>query len=140
MSVTRDSGVVGFDADAAVAAARAVAGDDLRVAAEFDVDDYRILYVADGVMEAYGSEAPIRETADRLHSYIHLDFVERELFEEIASGAGRLETYVTRMEAYTFVRHLVGSEGLFLSLDTGTALEPLLEAIDDAVSESDAGE
>lgn len=137
MSVTRESGVVGFDADAAVGVVRELADGDLRVAAEFDMEDYRLLYIADEVLELYDGEEPIQEAAARLHSYIHLDFVERELFEEIASEAGQLETYVTRMEHHTFVRHLVGREGLFLSLETGTDLEPLLAAIDDVLEPSD---
>lgn len=138
MPVTRESSIVDFDADAAVAVAKEVAGSDLRAAAEFDADDYRLLYVADRMLERYGGEGPVQEAASRLHDHIHLDFVERELYEAIAGEAGSLETYVTRMEHHTFVRHLVGREGLFLSLETGTELEPLLDRIDEVVD--DAGE
>lgn len=133
MAHTRTSGIVGFDADAAVEAARGAAGDGLRIASEYDMDGYRLLYVADSVIEEYGSTDPIEDAGDRLHSYIHLDFTERELFEEIAADAGQVTAYVTRMEHHTLIRYLDEREGLFLSVETGTALTPLLEAVEAAV-------
>jgi len=134
MTVTRESSVVSFDAGAALDAALDADADHVRVCVEYDVEDWELLYVADHVLEAYEEgEAALSTKADDLHSYIHLDFTERELFEELAPRSGDVVAYVTRMENHSLVRFLSGREGLFLSLDRRVDLDAVLDAVEAAI-------
>jgi hypothetical protein len=129
MALTRDSTVVSFDADAALEAALDVIGEDLRVCSEYDMHDYRILYVADRLVDLIGSEEAIEELAEELHSYVHIDFIERELFEEMAPTGGSVEAYVTRMEEIIIVRCLTDEEGVYFALERGVDLDAFLDAV-----------
>lgn len=134
MALTRTSRVVDFDADAGLSAALDADEEHVRICAEYDIDEWELLYVADHVLEAYeDGERTLERRADDLHSYIHLDFTERELFEELAPKSGEVVAYVTRMEHHSLVRYLSGQEGLFLSLDRGADLTAVLDAVEAAI-------
>lgn len=134
MSITRPSRVVSFDADAGLSAALDADEEHVRICAEYDIDEWELLYVADHVLEAYeDGEQTLELKAEDLHSYIHLDFTERELFEELAPRSGAVVAYVTRMEHHSLVRYLSGREGLFLSLDRGADLTAVLDAVEAAI-------
>lgn len=134
MALTNEAGIVSFDADAALAAVLATDREHVRVCAEYDIEDWRLLYVADRVLEEYeAADDVLDRRADDLHSYIHLDFTERELFEDLAPHGGDVRAFMTRMEQHTLVRYLVGREGLFLSLERGVDLSGVLAAIEAAV-------
>ena len=128
----RESTIVGPEGDAVVEAAREALGDRLRTVVEYDEDDYRILYLSAWLREHLGEDG-VEDTSERLHSYVHLDFVERDLYTELTPGAGAVQCHVTRLESAVFVRYLVGDAGLFLSVDTDTDLSVLCDAVDDAL-------
>lgn len=135
MPLTRESRVVGFDADGAVEAALQVDADHVRICAEYDIDEWELLYIADDVLAEYEAGVDdLQSRAGKLHSYIHLDFTERELFEELAPNSGAVVAYVTRMERRSLVRFLSGHEGLFLSLDRGADTTAILDAVEEIVA------
>ena len=124
--------IVGEAGAAAIAAARESIGDDVRTVAEYDADDYNLIYVAGWLRERLGEEG-VEETTRQLHGYVHLDFVERDLFGDLTPDAGEVRTNITRLEHATFVRYLVGDAGIFLSVEPDTDLTALCEAIDAAL-------
>ena len=119
-------------------AARETVGDALRAVVEYDEADYRVLFVSEWLRNHLGEDG-LAETAEGLHGYIHLDFVERELYADMTPAAGRLRTHVTRLEGATFVRSLVGDSGLVLSVDPGVDLSALCSAVEDAIDDGTAG-
>ena len=123
--------LVGPVGDAVIDAARECLGSDLRTIVEYDENDYRIRYVADW-LGADLDGADVEETARQLHGYVHLDFVERDLFRDLTPTAGAVRANITRLEHATFVRYLVGDAGIFLSVDPGADLTALCEAMDAA--------
>ena len=128
MALRNSTNIVAFDADAAMEAAREVAGDALRTAVEYDQESYNVLFVDDTVQSLYADKEDMYDHFDAISSYVHLDFAERDLFEEsLLPAAGAVQALVTRMEYLTLVRIFVGDEGLFLSLDPDT---PVIEVID----------
>lgn len=134
MAVTRESQIVSFDADAAVSAALAADREHVRVGAEYDIHDWQILYVAEHVVEEYeASSDDLEGRGAGLHSYIHLDFTEQELFEDLAPGGGDVLAVLTKMEHRVLVRYLFDHEGLFLSLEEGVDLTAVLDAVEAAV-------
>jgi len=125
--------IVGRAGGAAIAAARENLGDDLRAVAEYDAEDCNVLYISEWLRDRLG-EAGVEETTRQLHGYAHLDFVERDLFDELTPDAGDVRTNITRLERVTFVRYLVGDAGIFLSVDPDADLTALCEAMDEAVT------
>jgi hypothetical protein len=134
MAIDSESTLVDFDADAAVDAAGDVAGDDLLVAVEFTDDDHETLHVADAVVEMYGGEASMREHFEEIQSYVHVDFTERQLFEDVVGG-GDVRAVVTYMDHATLARVLNEREGLFVTLSPSAPVTPVVETVEDVLAE-----
>jgi hypothetical protein len=133
MAVSNTSTVVGFDADAALAAAQEVAGDALHMAIEYDAVDFNSLYVDEGTVALYGDTERMVAHFEKVHSYVHIDFTEQQMFEDVLYAAGGVRAFTAHMEHVTAVRMLVGQEGLFLALDPDAPVTPVLEAVEDAI-------
>ena len=133
MAIRRESQLVAFDADAAFEVVEAAVGERLRTFAEYDPSDYRVLYASDRLLDRLGGEETFETVAERFHGFVHLDFVERELFADLSPAAGEVSTYVTRLENTMYVRYLVGDEGLFFSVAPDTHVVPVLERLDEVV-------
>jgi hypothetical protein len=130
----QEPGVVDFDAGAAQAAARSAIDEDaVRVCVEFDRDAYRVLYAADDAVEEYGGVEPMLEQFDRIHGYVHLDLTERELFTDLFQAVGAVRYTATAMDRLTLVRMYAGNEGMLLSLRPRCPIEPVAEAVADAL-------
>lgn len=134
MAIRQESQMVGFDADGMLELVSETVDENLRTFAEYDHEGYRVLYASDRLLSRLGGEDAFETVADRFHSFVHLDFVERELFADLSPAAGDVSTYVTRLENAMFVRYLVGDEGVFFSVHPDTKIVPLLQRLDEAVS------
>ena len=128
-----ESSLLGAEGDALIAAAWESLGSDLRTVVEYDEETYEVLYVSEWLRDYLGEEG-VEETTDDLHGYVHLDFVERDLFGRLTPGAGAVRTHITRLENATFVRYLVGDAALFLSVDPDADLTALCAAMDEALA------
>ena len=133
MAVSNESTVVGFDADTALAAARDVAGDALHIAIEYDATDFNTLYVDEGTVALYGDEDRMTDHFAEVHSYVHIDFTEQQMFEDVLYAAGGVRAFTAHMDHVTAVRVLDGQEGLFLALDPSTNVVPVIEAVEAAI-------
>ena len=136
MAVSNESTVVGFDADAAVAAAREVAGKALHMAIEYDATDFTTLYVDEGTIALYGDEESMFDHFAEVHSYVHIDFTEQQMFEDILYAAGGVRAFTAHMDNITAVRILVDQEGLFLALDPNAPVSPVIAAVEEAIEET----
>ncbi|WP_255195745.1 hypothetical protein [Halorarius litoreus] len=134
MPIRRAPTVVSFDADVLLESLLERLGDGLRTFAEYDHGDYQVLYASDRLLEGVGGEDAFAELADRYYNFVHLDFVEREVFADLSPAAGAVGTYITRLDNAMFVRYLVGDEGVFFSVAPDTHAVPLLERLDELVS------
>lgn len=133
MAVANESTVVGFDADAALASAREVAGEALHMAIEYDATDFNALYVDEGTIALYGDETVMLDHFGEVHSYVHIDFTEQQMFEDILYAAGGVRAFTAHMDHVTAVRILDGQEGLFLALDPDAPVSPVIEAVETAI-------
>jgi hypothetical protein len=132
--VRSESRLVSFDADAAVDAALDVAGSDLRTAAEYTTDAFETLYVGPAVADTYADDADREAYFERVHSYVQLDFAERDLFEEsVFPRQGRVRTLVTVMDDVVVVRVLRGTEGIVVSTTSGADYAAVARAVEDAI-------
>jgi hypothetical protein len=123
------STLIGSDADAARERVLDVAGADVRVVAEYSGTEYQLLHVDEAVVEDYGGEAGLRQQAERLYSYINVDFVERQLFGDIAPRFGEVETLVTRMSDGIIVRHFVGDCAFYVGLQGDADVDHVIDVL-----------
>lgn len=91
---------------------RALAGDELRVIAEYDRDGYQIRFVRDDV------SARLRDRADDIHRDLVLEGISREHLEDLFD-AGNLHCTMHRFDEVTAF-HFAETEyrGLFVSVDS----------------------
>ncbi|WP_435175140.1 hypothetical protein [Halorussus sp. AFM4] len=131
MVISEPSGLVDFEADAAVAAARGEAGDAVRLCVEYTPEEFRTLYADDQTLALYGGDREAMvDHFEEVHSYVHVDFTERDLFSDVFRGAGEVRSFVTFMEHVAVIRVLVGQQGLFLAVDPDADVTALVEAVE----------
>lgn len=135
MALTGESELVGFDAAAALDAAREAVGHDaVRSFVEFTFDEFTILYVDDGIVSMYRDEDHLREHYGRVLSHLNMDFMERDAYEQtLLPNAGRVRALVTHMEQLTLLRVIVGSKGLYLALDPAVSARAVTDAIEEVL-------
>ena len=129
MPITNESALVDFDAEAAVRAVRDVASEGVLVCAEYTIDDFRVLYASDTVVDDHGGPDELRSIGERMHAYLHVDFTERGLFEDLYPPAEKTRAFVTYTDYATLVRVLGDAGGLYVSLTPDTQVTPVVDAV-----------
>lgn len=138
MPFTSESVVVDLDVAAIRDAVLETVEGPLLSLVEFDVREFNPVYVADGTMAMYENEAHMRAHFERIHDYVHLDFTEQDLFTtELLPTEDRVHYIATRMDALTVVRFYSDDQGLFLGLEAGEPVEPVVQAIEAVVDPGD---
>lgn len=138
MPVSNPSSVVSFDGDAVRAVLEERVEGALRSLVEYDQDEFNPLYVDDVTLSFYEDEEAMTAHFERVHSYIHIDFTELDLFtDELFPVSERVRYLSTGFDVFTLVRVYIDREGLFMALDPDEPVEPLVRAVEDAVDASD---
>lgn len=133
MPFVSNSDLVGYDAEAAVEAARQAADTRLLAAASYTADDHRLLYVSADLVDRYGSREAVDEVTERVHSYIRLDLIERDLFDDMVPAVGSTRAFTTHTDTTVIVRILAGDEGFYCSLLPGAHVTAVVEAVEAVV-------
>lgn len=134
MPVQNASEVVEFDADAACEAVQATVSGTLRSFVEFDGESFNPLYVDDSTLSFYDDEDHMREHFSQLHSYVYLDLTEMDLFtDELFPVAERVEYITTALDFFKLVRIYRDGDGVFVALDHDEAVQPVVEAVENAI-------
>lgn len=126
--------LVDFDADAAVDAVEDVVGDSLGLCAEYNVRSYNVLYLKPEVEAQFEDLDELYEVGDDLHTTLYIDFVQQELFDDYHPAFGKVRALVTVLEGFAFIRVIVDMEGLFVALEPGSAITPVVECIETTLS------
>lgn len=126
--------IVGFDADASLAAARGAVGEGrVLICVAYDDTDFRTVYVDERIDAMYPDEGERRTHFGQIHSYVHLDFTEQDLFEDLFLEPDGTRAFVTYMGNLIAVRVVTETEGLFLALAPGSPVTELVDAVEDAL-------
>ena len=133
MTISNASSLVSFDADAAVAALREMADESVHLCVEYDTEEFTTLYADEQTLSLYSSEREMVDHFEEVLSYVHIDFMEKGLFEDVFRAAGNVRSFVTFMDYVAFVRVLVGQEGLFFTVDPDADVTTLVETVEDAI-------
>ena len=132
---TADS-VVTFDVEEPLATAREAVGEDaVLICVAYDESMFTTIHVDERLDALYPDEGARAEHFGEIHSYVHLDFTERELFKELFIQPGRVKAFVTYMNAFIAVRIVTGKEGLFLGIAPGTEITELVERVESVLRE-----
>ena len=122
--------VVDFDAEAVLSAAREATGDDdVYVCVVYDAADFRTVYVDDRVDAMYDDDEERADHFGQIHSYVHLDFTEQQLFGELFR-ADRVRSFVTYLDSLVAVRVVSDGQGVFLSVTPEAPVTDLVEAVE----------
>ncbi|NHN59467.1 MULTISPECIES: hypothetical protein [Halorussus] len=131
MVVSEPSALVDFPADAALAAAREEADAAVGLCVEYTPEEFRTLYADEQTVALYGGDREaMADHFEEVHSFVHVDFTERDLFADIFRSAGEVRSFVTVMDHVALIRVLVGQQGLFLAVDPDADVTALVEAVE----------
>lgn len=131
MAITGEPELVAFDVETALERARGVCGSGLQSLMEFTKDEYNIVYVHEDVVEMYRDEAHLREHYRRVLDHLHMDFMERDTYENsLLPNAGSVTSLVTHMEGLTLLRVFEAGGGLYIALDPGCSAEAVIEELE----------
>jgi len=130
MPFVTDSDLVDYDAEAAVEAARAATDPALLAAAAFTVDGIRLLYVSEELLDRYGSHEAVSDVTERVHSYIRLDLIERDLFGDMVPAVSSTRAFTTHTDSTLIVRVLAEDEGLYCSFMPEAEATAVVEAVE----------
>lgn len=129
-----ESEIVDFDAEAALAAVKAEAGDQLYTFVEFDADSFNTLYVSEAAKAFYEDAEQMDAHFAEIHSYVHLDLVEQDLFtNELFPIAERVRYVSTTMDYLSIARIYVDDEGIFFAVEDDALVPELVTTIEDSV-------
>jgi sarcosine oxidase delta subunit len=123
--------VVDFDADAALAAVEEIVGsENVFTCVVYDDTEFRTVYVDDRVEALYDDRRQQGEHFEEIHSYVHLDFSERGLFEELFRDSEGVRAFVTYMGDLVAVRVVSDRQGIFFSIAPDAPVTKLLTAVE----------
>lgn len=131
MALTGEPELVSFDTAEALERARDLCGDGVQSLMEFTKDEYNIVYVHEDIVEMYRDEAHLRDHYGRVLDHLHMDFMERDTYENsLLPNAGSVTSLVTHMEELTLLRVFEDEGGLYVALDPGCSAEAVIEEIE----------
>lgn len=132
MSFRAASTIIGPSANELAEAVESVAGDELRLIAEYDSTSYEFLYVDDALVDSFGGLDAVEAETDALFNYFHLDFLERELLEDML-WLGEVGTYVTFLDHGIVVRAHTDGTGVYIVLDVAASVDDVQLTIENTL-------
>ncbi|MFB6087098.1 MAG: hypothetical protein ABEJ85_01140 [Haloarculaceae archaeon] len=122
--------LVSFDAGRALERAQSVVAGQVLVFAEITDRDYNIMYVSGEMLDRFDDvEADLFEIADDVHEYEVIDFFERDVVDDLLPVAGEVQAFATFAELVVVVRILTGTEGVYITVPSGTDVNSLVSEV-----------
>lgn len=130
MSATNRSKLTAFDADRVRQVVQETVSGPLHAFCEYDTESFRPLYLSDETVSIYESRDAMLEHFEKIHTNIHMDFMQSKLFRNtLFPDAERVEYITTSMDFLKILRVYVGDDGLFISVDPAEPVVPIVDAI-----------
>lgn len=133
--IQRAPEMIDWDVEAMFAAVERVAGDDLRAFVEYDAERYNPVYIAPMVVEEYGENGDITAFAETIHSYVKLDFSEREMYRDLYDRGTDGMGFATFLEGSIVVRYVFDETALYVSLRAQESPREVIRAIESVVED-----
>ncbi|SEP87933.1 hypothetical protein [Natrinema salaciae] len=130
MPASNRSELAAFDADHVRRVVQKTASGPLYTFCEYDTESFRSLYVDDRTVSMYESRDAMLEHFERIHTNVHMDFMQRTLFRNtLFPDAERVEYITMAMDYLKILRVYVGDDGLFIAIDPDEPVVPIVDAI-----------
>lgn len=134
MPAINRSELAAFDADSVREAVRETVSGPLYSFCEYDTESFRPLYLDDRTVSMYDSREAMLEHFELIHTHVHMDFMQSNLFREtLFPDAERVEYITTAMDFLKILRVYVGDNGLFIAIDPDEPVVPIVDAIKDVL-------
>jgi hypothetical protein len=122
---------VDFDADAALSAANDTIGsENVFTCVVYDAETFQTVYVDPRVEGLYADAEKRQEHFGEIHSYVHLDFTEQKLSEELFRDPEGIRAFVTYMASLVAVRVVTEKQGIFFSVAPDVPVTKLVNAVE----------
>jgi hypothetical protein len=128
--IQQEPEMVDGDVRAMFEAVAEVAGADLRAFVEYDQEAYNPVYIAPMVVEEYGDDGDITDFAEAIHSYVKLDFSEREMYRELYDRGTDGMGFATFLDGSIVVRYVLAETALYVSLRSAASPKAVIGAIE----------
>ncbi|QLK26436.1 hypothetical protein HYG81_02120 [Natrinema zhouii] len=130
MPATNRSELAAFDADRVRQAVQETISGPLYAFCEYNTESFRPLYLSDDTVSTYDSRDAMLEHFEKIHTNVHMDFMQSKLFRNtLFPEAERVEYITTSMDFLKILRVYVGDDGLFISVDPAEPVVPIVDAI-----------
>ena len=129
MALTKSSEIVTFDADATTSLAKDALGDDLLVATEYTPESFRVLFLSDRLIDAWGNVDEIMDVGEAVHAFMDDDFAEREFYDDVYPTVSETYAFVSYTDRMVVVRVLTDYEGMYFHLAPESRVTPLVERV-----------
>jgi hypothetical protein len=129
--------LVDGDVAAMFDAVEGVAGDGLRAFVEYDTETYNPVYIGPMVVEEYGENGDVTEFAETIHSYVKLDFSEREMYRDLYDRGTDGMGFATFLEGSIVVRYVFAETALYVSLQSSASPNEVIRAIEAVLRDDD---
>lgn len=133
MPFSNRSRIVDFDADSAVDFLKKEVDGTLYSVVEYDKNTFNILYIDDSTLSFYDDKDHMLNHFEKVHSYVYLDFSQLDLTETVFTEGSSVDYMTTAMDYIKIVRIYCGREGLFVGVDPGEQVVPLVDGVLDSV-------
>ncbi|WP_336133706.1 hypothetical protein [Natronomonas amylolytica] len=123
--------VVDFDPEAVLSAANgAIGAENVFTCVVYDAERFRTVHVDDRLEALYADHEERQAHFGEVHSYVHLDFTERELFEELFRDPEGVRAFVTYMSSLVAVRVVSEKQGVFFSIAPDAPVTKLVTSVE----------
>lgn len=130
MPATNRSELAAFDADHVRRVVQETISGPLYSFCEYDTESFRPLYIHDRTVSMYESREAMLEHFERIHTNVHMDFMQSELFRNtLFPDAERVEYITTAMDYLKILRVYVDDDGLFIAIEPDEPVVPIVDAI-----------
>ncbi len=134
MPAINESELAAFDADRVRRTVQETVTGPLYAFAEYDTESFRPLFLDDRTVSMYDGREEMLDHFDKIHTNVHMDFMQIQLFRNtLFPAADRVEYITTAMDYLKILRVYVGDDGLFIGLEPDEPVVPIVDAIRDCL-------
>jgi hypothetical protein len=130
VALRNETAVVDVDSELLVDRVGGAVSGTLHSLVEYDSASLNVVYADDATLAFYRDRDHLLNHFERVHSHAHVDFEQTELFaDDLRPVADRVERTTTAMDFMTLVRVRNERNGLFVGVDSGQSVQPVVDAI-----------
>lgn len=131
MPIRNETEIIDVDAGTLVDRVQGTVAGTLYSLVEYDQHSLNVVYADEATLEYYRSREHLLEHFERVHSHVHVDFEQMDLFvDDLFPVADQVEYMTTAMDFMTLIRVYNDRNGLFVAVEPDESVRPVVDAIE----------